>query len=167
MSGFTIGDSYFTVSLFGHRQLDISRALEDRLEKAIRSLLLEKEYVEFLIGRDGEFDIWAASVIKRLKRTVRDDNSSLTWVMPYMEAEYKNSEESMGKYYDHIEICDAATMVHFKRAYAVRNRRMVDRSDLVIAYVNHQKGGAYQAIDYAEKTGKKVINLANEDQQYE
>ncbi len=40
---------------------------------------------------------------------------------------------------------------------------MVDRSDLVICYIDHQSGGAFQTMQYALKRGKKVINLAEED----
>lgn len=163
MPRFFSSEQCYTVSFFGHRKIDFTYIVEDRLEGLIRSLLLEKEYVEFLVGRDGDFDIWTASVIKRLQRTVRNDNSSLTWVMPYVEAEYKNNEDSMEEYYDHIEVCDAASLAHFKRAYTVRNMEMVDRSNLVIVYVNRNSGGAFQAFDYAKKVGKEVINLAVDD----
>ena len=40
---------------------------------------------------------------------------------------------------------------------------MVDRSDLVICYIDHQSGGAFQTMQYVLKRGKKVINLAEED----
>jgi len=44
----------FAVSFFGHRQVDDSFLIERQLESTIRELLLTKEYVEFLVGRDGE-----------------------------------------------------------------------------------------------------------------
>ena len=39
---------------------------------------------------------------------------------------------------------------------------MVDRADLIICYIEHEKGGAWQTVDYAMKQGKAVINLADE-----
>lgn len=42
----------------------------------------------------------------------------------------------------------------------ITNRSMVDRSDLVVCYVEHESGGAYQTMAYAGKSGKTVINLA-------
>lgn len=39
---------------------------------------------------------------------------------------------------------------------------MVDRSDLVICYIQHKSGGAYKTIKYAEEQGKVIINLAEE-----
>lgn len=73
----------YTVSFFGHRQIGKVSAIEKRLDTIIRPLLLEKEYVEFLVGRDGEFDQLVAATIKRLKRSTRDDNSAL--VVCYVE----------------------------------------------------------------------------------
>ena len=46
----------YTVSFFGHRQIDYSIEIENHLERLVCKLLLEKEYVVFLVGRDGAFD---------------------------------------------------------------------------------------------------------------
>ena len=63
--------SQYTVSFFGHRVIADPLMIEQRLETLIRKLLKEKEYVEFLVGRDGEFDQLVSSVIRRCKRSVR------------------------------------------------------------------------------------------------
>ena len=44
----------FRVSLFGHRDFNGHRALDDRLYPMLRDLLSEKEFVEIFIGRNGE-----------------------------------------------------------------------------------------------------------------
>ena len=77
----------FTVSFFGHRKIDNVFFIERNLEMIIRELLLTKEFVEFLVGRNGEFDQLVASTVRRCKRTIRDDNSSLILVLPYVTAE--------------------------------------------------------------------------------
>ena len=78
--------------------------VEDELYSITVDLMKKHEYVEFLVGRDGAFDILVASVILRAKREYRNDNSSLIWVMPYPKSDYyKNAEEYEG-YYDEIEI---------------------------------------------------------------
>ncbi len=150
----------YTVSFFGHRQIENVSAIEKRLAEIIRPLLLEKEYVEFLVGRDGEFDLLAASTIKRLKRSVRDDNSALVWVLPYPTAEYQDYEADYAAYYDEIEICPESATAHFKSAFQLRNRWMVDRSNLVICYVERPYGGAFQTLRYASRRGKSIINIA-------
>ncbi len=98
----------YTVSFFGHRRIDDPLTVDRTLEALIRRLLFEKSYVEFLLGRDGDFDQLVSSAIHRAKRTVRDDNSSLVWVLPYATAEYRNHAESYQEYYDEVEISEAA-----------------------------------------------------------
>ena len=134
----------YTVSFFGHRIIEDFNRAEAKAEALIRDLILQKEYVEFLVGRNGDFDQIVSSAVKRLQRRIRTDNSSLVWVLPYPTAELRNHEESFQAYYDEIEICDAAENSYPKRAYQIRNRQMVDRSDLVVFYVEHNSGGAYQ-----------------------
>lgn len=41
---------------------------------------------------------------------------------------------------------------------------MVDRADLIICYVENKSGGAYKAMRYAEKQGKRIINLADNNE---
>ena len=36
---------------------------------------------------------------------------------------------------------------------------MIDRADLVVVYVKNESGGAYQALKYAEKNEKRIINI--------
>ena len=152
----------YTVSFFGHRQVEHFMGAEERMEELIRELLLQREYVEFLVGRNGEFDQLAASTVLRMKRTVRDDNSALILVLPYLTAEFSNNQASFESYYDNIEICEAAAGGHFKSAIQIRNRAMVDRSDLIICCIEHKSGGAYQTIKYAENCGKRIVNVAHE-----
>ena len=150
----------FTVSFFGHRRLSDSLTTESKLQKVIQELLRTKEYVEFLVGRDGEFDQLVSSTVRRCKREIRDDNSSLVLVLPYETAEYRNNEESFHEYYDEVEVCAASAEKHFKSAHQTRNRSMVDRSQLVIVCIEHESGGAYTTMRYAEKHNVQVINLA-------
>ena len=49
----------YTVSFFGHRTIDCGTEIEYRLDKLLHDLITQKEYIDFLIGRDGEFDLLA------------------------------------------------------------------------------------------------------------
>ena len=95
----------YTVSFFGHRIIEDFNRVEKKAETLIRDLILQKEYVEFLVGRGGDFDQIVSSAVKRLQRRIRADNSSLVWVLPYPTAELRNNGESFSAYYDEIEIC--------------------------------------------------------------
>ena len=55
----------YTVSFFGHREIERPIEIENRLDKLLHDLINQNEYIEFLIGRDGEFDLLASSAIKR------------------------------------------------------------------------------------------------------
>ena len=151
----------YTVSFFGHRMIENTLEIENRLERCIQTLLREHEYVEFLVGRDGEFDQLVSSTIRRCKRMIRDDNSAHIWVLPYIRAEFQDNEGSFRDYYDEIEVCEAAAGSHYKNAHQTRNRAMVDRSNLVVFCVQHESGGAWRTIKYAKKQGKHYINIIN------
>lgn len=150
----------YTVSFFGHRDFHKHLEVEGKLDMILRDLIKTKEYVDFLVGRNGEFDRFVSSGIRQAKKTYDDSNSSHILVLPYATAEYLNNVESFNNYYDEIEICYNASISHFKSAISVRNHEMIDRSDLVICYSEETHGGAFEAMTYARKTGKKVINLA-------
>ena len=151
----------FTVAFFGHRYIDNPFRIEERFEEHIYRLLAEKEYVDFLVGRDGEFDQFASSAVLRVRKRYRDDNSSLILVLPYARAEYLNNEESYHNYYSEVEISYEASKAHPKAAIQIRNREMVDRADLILCCIEREQGGAWQTIQYAIKQGKTVINLAD------
>jgi len=149
----------FRVSLFGNRDFNGHRALDDRLYPMIRGLLSEKELVEIYIGRNGEFDIYAASIIKRLQGALGKESLVLICVLPYpvKDLDYYDA------YYDSVVIPDESNKGHPKSAITTRNRWMVEQADMVVCYVERQTGGAYKAIKYAKKLGKKAINLASTD----
>lgn len=148
-----------TVSLFGHRTIEDAPFVEQKLYELLRIITQNNREVEFLVGRNGEFDLMTASVIRRLKKEINGENVFLTLVLPYETAEVRNNIESFENYYDSIEICEACADKNFKQAFSVRNRYMVDRSDMVVFFVKNQSGGAYQTLRYAEKNEKKFVNL--------
>ena len=133
-------------------------------EEQIRKLIDENEYVDFLVGRNGDFDQCVSSSVLRVRKNHRDDNSALVLVLPYPTAEYLNNENSFHDYYTDIEISHAASLAHPKSAIQIRNREMADRVDLIICYIKRKRGGAWQTVEYAIKQGKTVINLANENE---
>ncbi len=153
----------FTVAFFGHRYIDNPLKVEALLEEQIRKLINEKEYVDFLVGRNGEFDQCVSSTALRVRKNARDDNSALVLMLPYPTAEYLNNQEYFHDYYADVEISYSASMAHPKSAIQIRNREMVDRADLIICYIEDEKGGAWQTVDYAIKQGKTVINLAQDE----
>ena len=147
----------YTVSFFGHRKLYDLRRIEQRLSPLLKELIQTKKYVTFLIGRHGEFDEYAASVIKRVQKEVGSHNNDLTLVLPYTMADIEYYE----KYYDNIVIPECVDGAHPKFAITLKNRWIVEQSDLVIVNVEDNNGGAYIAMKYAEEINKKIVNICD------
>ena len=151
----------FTVAFFGHRYIDNPFKVEELIEEQIRKFINEKEYVDFIVGRNGEFDQCVSSTVLRVRKNYRDDNSSLVLMLPYPTVEYINNQNYFEDYYSDIEISYAASKAHPKAAIQIRNREMVDRADLIICYIEHNEGGAYKTVKYASEHNKPIINLAD------
>ena len=152
----------YTVSFFGHRRIYGNfSAAEKKIETKVAELINNKDYVNFLVGRNGDFDIYVSSIIRKAKEKYDYKNTAFTLVLPYMTAEFRDNVESFGKFYDEVEICPESASAHFKAAIQIRNRCMVDRSDLVICYIEHNSGGAYKTVQYAKQQKCEIINVAN------
>lgn len=146
----------FTVSLFGHRNIDDFKELKYALVPIIKDLIDSSRYISFLIGRNGEFDEYAASLIKRAQEE-RKENNDINLVLPYKVANLEYYE----KYYDGIILPEKVNKAHPKNAITLRNHWMIEQSDLVIVYVKQKSGGAYAAAKYAKELNKKVVNLCS------
>ena len=147
----------YKICLFGHRDFCGYHILDVELFELIKGLVQTNNCVEIYIGRNGEFDIYAASVIKRVERCVCTHNIELVCVLPY----YSKDVEFYSEYYHSVIIPESVWGSHPKSAITKRNRWMVDICDTVICYVENTTGGAYQAMQYALKSNKQVVNLAD------
>lgn len=145
----------YKVTLFGHRDLSEHQKVEERLYPILKNLIQTKPYVEIYIGRNGEFDIFVASVVKRVQNDLGNHNSCMTLVLPYSDKDI----EYYYQYYDSVIIPECVEGTHPKGAITKRNRWMAEECDLFICYVTHENGGAYTALKYANKLGKDIINL--------
>ena len=146
----------YKVALFGHRDLCAHLKVEEGLRAIFEEMLSLKPYIEVYVGRNGELDVFASSVIKGMITKGRDD-ITLTLVLPYKSKDIEYYE----KYYNDIIIPECAEKAYPKIAITLKNRWMVENSDLVICYVERENGGAYEALKYAKRLGKTVINLAD------
>lgn len=156
-------DNTYRIVLFGHRDFYGHRLLDSKLYPLLKTLIKTKQYVEIYIGRNGEFDIYAATIIKHLQNELGKANNEFICVLPYMLRDVEYYE----KYYDSVIIPECIEKTHPKDAIKKRNRWMTERADLFICYVEHDKGGAYEALRYAKKLNKKIINLAIEDELFD
>ena len=110
----------YTVSFFGHRHIENFITAEEKVGGLIYKLLQEHEYVEFLTGRDGDFDQIATSAVLKAKHSYAGHRCDITWVMPHLKAEYTKNTEDFDKYYDYVIVCPDSEKAHPKQAIQVR-----------------------------------------------
>ena len=79
----------------------------------------------------------------------------ITLVLPYVLKDIEYYE----KYYDEIIIPPSLQKSHPKSAITKRNKWMIENSDLILFFVEREKGGAYEALKYAKKLGKEIVDL--------
>lgn len=151
----------YTVALFGHRRLDHALQAERQLEACISNLLRTHSQVDFLLGRNGEFDLLAASVIRRVRRDFGERSAALILVLPYLTAEYRDNEAEFCRYYDAVEVFSAPRGLPDKARIPLRNRAMIDRADAVICCIEHPGGGAYEAAQYARAQHKPPLIVSD------
>ena len=149
----------YSVVLFGHRDFCVCRAVDERFYQLLMELVRTRQFVEFYIGRNGEFDIYAATMVKRVQKKTGKENSELICVLPYSEKDIEYYEG----YFDRVIIPECVGRTHPKGAITKRNKRMVEQADLLICYVERENGGAYAALKYAKALQKEIINLAGKD----
>ena len=146
----------YRIAFIGHREIYGHYRLEDQIEQIARDKLYEKEYVEFYVGRNGDFDISVASAVKRAQKAVGHHNSCLILLQPYP----MKDDEYYEKFYDEVQY-PVDNRTHPKAAITKRNRWMIENAELLVAFVEEgRNGGAMTTLKYAQTRGIEIINLA-------
>ena len=149
----------YTIALFGNRELTNGLTIERYLENKLSELAASHAHLTVLVGRNGEFDLLASSVVRRLQARIGRERCIHTLVLPYPTKELLENKESYTAYYDDIRIDTEVQTAHFKTAITIRNRRMIEEADLVVVWAEHP-GGADNAYRYAQKHQIAAVNLA-------
>ena len=137
------------VTFCGHSIISNKEELSKKLSDTIEELIKEGADV-FYLGGYGDFDILSAREVKKAK--LNHNNVVSVLVLPYLEHKY-NKELYDETVYPDIE------SVPKRYAISARNKWMVDVSDVIVSFVDHDWGGAAKTLEYAKKRGKRVISL--------
>lgn len=140
------------VAFCGHKNVYQTERVSQQVKQIVSSLV-EEGADTFLLGGYGSFDSIAAITVRELKKDYPGLRSIL--VLPYLNRDYDTSlyDESV---YPPIED------VPKKFAISRRNEWMVEKADVIIAYVDHDWGGAAATLRYAERKKKRIINVAQD-----
>lgn len=139
-------------------------AAVDALARALDRTITEASrlgYTRFFTGMSTGFDLWAAEAVLRLKPTL---GIRLLCAVPFDRQADQFPPDWKRKFNDALLRADQVFVL--SRAYhpgcfAARNRFMVEASSLVICYYDGCPGGTRQTIQLAERSGLRIINLAD------
>lgn len=146
------------VTFCGHG--DFVGEKEEKLKlMSILEQVIGESSAEFFLGGYGGFDAFAYACAKEYKK--RHEKVSLIFVTPYMTEEYQKKHlEPIKDAFDAILYPDIEGKP-LRFAISYRNKYMVEKADIVIAYITHGWGGAYKTYEHARRKGKRIINLGS------
>ena len=145
------------VTFFGHSDFSKAHEYEQTVLRVFEERIGDAS-AELYFDGYGAFDAFAYHCGKIYQKTHR--NVSLIFVTPYMTESYQKTHLFYQKArYDAI-IYPTLENVPLKFAISKRNRWMVECADLVITYITHSYGGAYQAYKFAKARQKELLNLS-------
>lgn len=142
----------------GHRDICATEKLISNLKEHIEILITKENVSEFLVGNYGGFDHISAKTVHELQKLY--PHIKLILVIPYLTKVITEYKEQFYEKYDSIVLADIPSSTPKNLRIIKSNQYMVDKSDFLICFINHSRGGASQTLNYAKKKGIKVINIA-------
>ena len=150
-----------TVCFTGHRSIDYNTSiLIPSVLKASIEELIKRGARRFRAGGAMGFDTIAALCVLELREQYPDIRIEL--VLPCRE-QSKYWKEPSVMVYDHI-LGRADSVEYVQEHYTPtcmheRNRRLVDESDVCLAFCSQSHGGTAYTFAYALESGLEVINI--------
>ena len=136
-------------TFFGHR--DAPESIKETLMTILIDLIENNNTNIFYVGNNGSFDRMVRNLLKELKKTHK---INYYVVLAYIPQKADGNDYSDSIYFDELN------SKPYRARIIERNKLMINKSDIVVTYVTHITGGAYEFKTLAEKTGKKVINIS-------
>ncbi len=146
------------VTFCGHKNFRATADYENRLLDVLHERV-GNQSVDMYLGEYGGFDHFAYACCRKYKET--HPNTNLVWVTPYLRftGSRDHSEWDRSRY-DSI-LYPELQNVPPRYAISHRNKYMVEKADLVVAYIDHTWGGAYTTYMHAKRKHKEIWNLAD------
>ena len=151
-----------TCCFIGHREINVTDELKEKLHVVIKRLIIEESIDTFLFGSKSHFDNLCYDIVTEIKKKYPHIKRI------FVRAEYPYIDESYEAY-----LLESYEDTYFpksvlgagKASYVKRNCEMIDNSRFCIVYYKEdytpkgRKSGTKIAFDYAEKKRKSIIRF--------
>ena len=139
-----------TVTFFGHK--DTPKNIEPTLRMTLVDLIENHGATEFYVGNNGNFDTMVHRQLENLSQTYPITYNVVLAYLPVKKSEYDDFTNTL--------LPEGIETVPKRFAISYRNKWMIKQSDVVLTYVTHTYGGAWQFKVIAQRQGKLVIELS-------
>ena len=147
-----------TCFFVGHH--DAPWFLQERLNAEVERLVRDCAVSEFVVGHYGDFDRMATIAVQAAKK--RHPNLRAYRLIPYFPS---GRSFPVPEYFDNTLYPEGMETVPKRYCILRANRKLIDTSDYLLAYVCHEGGNAGGMLAYAKRREKRgllqIINLAD------
>lgn len=133
-------------TFFGHR--DAPEEMKPKIREAIYALI-DRGITCFYVGNQGAFD---RMVFSELEKISKEKSIRYYQVLAY----FPNGKNNIA---NQSILPDGIERVHPRFAIRWRNDWMIEKSEIIVAYVYRNYGGAAKFTEKARNKGRKIINL--------
>jgi uncharacterized phage-like protein YoqJ len=136
-------------------EFEVKKLLEKAVDEAIGN-----GFTTFISGGSRGVDLYAAEIV--IEKRENNPYIELIVALPHPDFEKRWGIDDRLLYEYALKNADYVKMVsdhYYKGCYQVRNRYMVDRSSLVIAFYNGAAGGTRNTMMYAEKMEVRIVSV--------
>lgn len=150
-------DKIKTCAFTGHRNLgeDYNKT---ELERVVLGLI-NGGYTTFLVGMAVGFDTECFKLLENLRK---EYPIKIIACIPCLTQAYKFSLKQKAEYEKMLLSADEKVYVskeYSKTCMFKRNMFMVDSASVLVAYLNTDKGGTFQTVNYAKRKGVEIIKI--------
>ena len=146
-----------TCAITGHRIIKRDLDLEKLKQTFLK--LIESGFDTFLCGMALGFDTLCFKILYSIKRQKNLDIKIIACI-PCQKQDIGYNESQKIEYQKMLDVADEKIYVsneYSKTCMMKRNMFMVDNAFCLIAYLNQERGGTKNTVEYAKKSQKPII----------
>lgn len=148
-----------TCCFFGHRKIDKTEELKNKLRGIIENLIANEKVETFFFGSKSEFDDLCHQVVTELKK--KYPNIKRVYVRSAFQHIPDWYEDSLLKHYEDTYFPEQMENAG-KASYVERNQEMINKSNFCVVYYNEnylppkRRNSRRDLTDYQPKSGTAV-----------